>query len=153
MGDSRSNNADISTFALRLGISLSMTKLISGNWLWLLLVLLFSLCVLAVQPAKPVWVDECYTYYGVSHDSFDEFWRSMCCGVNFAPPPLLFSELVASTSPPILNRNPTDGKSGYDLCGSNLNLCCMQKALGDHALSYRLLYDFFTIRIALYASV
>ena len=67
-----------------------MTKLISGNWLWLLLVLLFSLCVLAVQPAKPVWVDECYTYYGVSHDSFDEFWRSMCCGVNFAPPLYFF---------------------------------------------------------------
>ena len=90
MGDFRSNNADISTFALRLGISLSMIKLICGNRLWLVLVLLFGLCVVAVQPAKPVWVDECYTYYGVSHDSFDEFWRSMCCGVNFAPPLYFF---------------------------------------------------------------
>jgi hypothetical protein len=31
-------------------------------------------------------VDECYSYYGVWHDSFSEFYNSMLSGINFSPP-------------------------------------------------------------------
>ena len=31
-------------------------------------------------------MDECYSYYGVWHDSFTEFYDSMLTGINFSPP-------------------------------------------------------------------
>ena len=35
---------------------------------------------------KAPWVDECYTYYGIWHDNFSEFYDSMLTGINFSPP-------------------------------------------------------------------
>ena len=35
---------------------------------------------------KAPWVDECYSYYGVWHDNFSEFYDSMLTGINFSPP-------------------------------------------------------------------
>ncbi len=42
---------------------------------------LLNLCLI-----KPVWVDECYTFYGSNHDSIYFFWDSMISGINFSPP-------------------------------------------------------------------
>ena len=42
--------------------------------------------VLHLQNLKAPWVDECYSYYGVWHDSFSEFYNSMLSGINFSPP-------------------------------------------------------------------
>jgi len=39
-----------------------------------------------LQTKKAPWVDECYSYYGVWHDSFSEFYDSMLTGINFSPP-------------------------------------------------------------------
>ena len=39
-----------------------------------------------LQTKKAPWVDECYTYYGVWHDNFSEFYDSMLTGINFSPP-------------------------------------------------------------------
>jgi hypothetical protein len=35
---------------------------------------------------KAPWVDECYTYYGVWHDTLGEVYSSMLTGINFSPP-------------------------------------------------------------------
>ena len=35
---------------------------------------------------KPIWVDECYTFYGVDHSSFASFFDSILSGINFSPP-------------------------------------------------------------------
>ena len=35
-------------------------------------------------------MDECYTYYGVWHESFGEFYTSMLTGINFSPPLFFF---------------------------------------------------------------
>ena len=47
-------------------------------------------------------MDECYTYYGVWHDSFGEFYSSMLTGINFSPPLYFlfnfFIQLVYPTS-------------------------------------------------------
>lgn len=42
--------------------------------------------MLFLQNLKAPWVDECYSYYGVWHDNFSEFYDSMLTGINFSPP-------------------------------------------------------------------
>ena len=42
--------------------------------------------MLYLQSLKAPWVDECYSYYGVWHDNFSEFYNSMLTGINFSPP-------------------------------------------------------------------
>ena len=46
----------------------------------------FLVCSLYLQKTKAPWVDECYTYYGIMHYSFDQFVVSICSGINFSPP-------------------------------------------------------------------
>ena len=46
----------------------------------------FASSVRQLQSLKAPWVDECYSYYGVWHDSFSEFYISMLTGINFSPP-------------------------------------------------------------------
>ena len=41
---------------------------------------------LYLQMGKAPWVDECYTYYGISHETFGSFFDSICSGINFSPP-------------------------------------------------------------------
>ena len=48
--------------------------------------LIFGVSVLYLQTLKAPWVDECYSYYGVWHDNFSEFYDSMLTGINFSPP-------------------------------------------------------------------
>ena len=48
--------------------------------------LIFTISVLYLQSLKAPWVDECYSYYGVWHDNFSEFYDSMLTGINFSPP-------------------------------------------------------------------
>jgi hypothetical protein len=40
----------------------------------------------AILEWKAPWVDECYTYYGINHDSFTSFSNSIGSGINFSPP-------------------------------------------------------------------
>ena len=51
-----------------------------------LFLLIFTVSVLYLQSLKAPWVDECYSYYGVWHDNFSEFYDSMLTGINFSPP-------------------------------------------------------------------
>jgi hypothetical protein len=46
----------------------------------------FLVGTIFLQTNKAPWVDECYTYYGITHDSWDGFFDSICSGVNFSPP-------------------------------------------------------------------
>ena len=43
-----------------------------------------SACYL--QSLKAPWVDECYTIYGVTHNSIFDFFPSITSGINFSPP-------------------------------------------------------------------
>ena len=47
---------------------------------------LFSCTTYLLIELKTPWVDECYSYYGVSHKNFSTFWDSISSGVNFSPP-------------------------------------------------------------------
>jgi hypothetical protein len=50
----------------------------------------FLACTIFLQTKKTPWVDECYTYYGITHDNWGEFVDSICSGVNFSPPLYFF---------------------------------------------------------------
>ena len=50
----------------------------------------FLVCTIFMQTKKTPWVDECYTYYGITHDNWGEFVDSICSGVNFSPPLYFF---------------------------------------------------------------
>jgi len=50
----------------------------------------FLVCTIFLQTKKTPWVDECYTYYGITHDNWDEFVDSICSGINFSPPLYFF---------------------------------------------------------------
>ena len=39
-----------------------------------------------VSAKHPMWLDEIYTYYGVAHGSFGDFYRSYLTNINAAPP-------------------------------------------------------------------
>src|SRR5215467_1257270 len=43
-------------------------------------------CTLIASHRMPMWLDELYTYYAISHDSFAAFLRSYRTGINGAPP-------------------------------------------------------------------
>jgi hypothetical protein len=51
---------------------------------------IFASVSLYLQTKKAPWVDECYTYYGILHDSFSEFTDSILSGINFSPPLYFF---------------------------------------------------------------
>ena len=59
---------------------------IKANLPLILILVIFSTSVLYLQGLKAPWVDECYSYYGVWHDTFGEFYSSMLTGINFSPP-------------------------------------------------------------------
>ena len=50
----------------------------------------FLVCTIFLQTKKTPWVDECYTYYGITHDNWGEFVDSICSGINFSPPLYFF---------------------------------------------------------------
>ncbi len=51
-----------------------------------LFLFIFVLLSFYLQTKKAPWVDECYTYYGVWHDNFSQFYDSMLTGINYSPP-------------------------------------------------------------------
>jgi len=61
-------------------------KLLNPSYLLALFLLIFAASVLYLQSLKAPWVDECYSYYGVWHDSFSGFYDSVLTGINFSPP-------------------------------------------------------------------
>jgi len=66
-----------------------MKGYIKGNKHFVMLFVIlffFASSVRQLQSLKAPWVDECYSYYGVWHDSFSEFYISMLTGINFSPP-------------------------------------------------------------------
>jgi hypothetical protein len=50
----------------------------------------FLVCTISLQTKKTIWVDECYTYYGITHNTWGEFVDSICSGINFSPPLYFF---------------------------------------------------------------
>ena len=66
--------------------SISLIKVLKPKYLLALFLLIYAVSVLYLQNLKAPWVDECYSYYGVWHDSFSEFYNSMLTGINFSPP-------------------------------------------------------------------
>ena len=63
-----------------------MEKIRKNFLLPAILIVAFFACALFLQTKKAPWVDECYTYYGISHNNWSEFVDSICSGVNFSPP-------------------------------------------------------------------
>jgi hypothetical protein len=66
--------------------SIFSIKVLKPKYLLALFLLIFAVSVLYLQSLKAPWVDECYSYYGVWHDNFSEFYNSMLTGINFSPP-------------------------------------------------------------------
>ena len=67
-----------------------MTKVRQYFVLPVLPIAAFLVCTIFLQSKKTPWVDECYTYYGITHDNWGEFVDSICSGVNFSPPLYFF---------------------------------------------------------------
>ena len=61
-------------------------KVLKPKYLLALFLLIYAASVIYLQGLKAPWVDECYSYYGVWHDRFSEFYNSMLTGINFSPP-------------------------------------------------------------------
>jgi len=66
--------------------SIFSIKVLKPKYLLALFLLIYAASVIYLQGLKAPWVDECYSYYGVWHDSFSEFYDSMLTGINFSPP-------------------------------------------------------------------
>ena len=66
--------------------SIFSIKVLKPKYLLALFLLIFAVSVLYLQSLKAPWVDESYSYYGVWHESFSEFYDSMLTGINFSPP-------------------------------------------------------------------
>ena len=71
-----------------------MNKLSTSQWALSLMLLAFSIITVYLQSKKCLWVDECYTYYGILHDSFLPFYDSITSGINFSPPLYFFINWV-----------------------------------------------------------
>ena len=77
--------------AWRLGSKLNIVSIVRS--LSVLLVLLgsaFTVCATYLIPHKAPWVDEMYTWYGIHHDNFGQFWDSIGSGINYSPPLYFF---------------------------------------------------------------
>ena len=61
-------------------------KPLKTRYILALFLLFFAVSVFYLQSLKAPWVDECYSYYGVWHDNFSEFYDSILTGINFSPP-------------------------------------------------------------------
>jgi hypothetical protein len=75
----------------RLGSKLNIVSVVRS--LSVLLVLLgsaFTVCAIYLIPHKAPWVDEMYTWYGIHHDNFGQFWDSIGSGINYSPPLYFF---------------------------------------------------------------
>ena len=70
--------------------TLTNTVLIKNKYLLFLVLATFLLTSYAILEWKAPWVDECYTYYGINHDSFASFINSIASGINFSPPLYFF---------------------------------------------------------------
>ena len=66
------------------------TVLNKTNYLFFAVLATFFLTSYAILEWKAPWVDECYTYYGVNHDSLASFSHSIGSGINFSPPLYFF---------------------------------------------------------------
>lgn len=54
-------------------------------YFFLFIVLYFWLSLIAAK-RKTVWVDECYSYFGIQHTNIYDLWNSILSGINFSPP-------------------------------------------------------------------
>ena len=70
--------------------SIFSINLLRTRYILALFLLIFALLVLYLQILKAPWVDECYSYYGVWHDNFPDFYDSILTGINFSPPLYFF---------------------------------------------------------------
>lgn len=80
-----------STLGWMIGMPTSTNPmLIKTKYLFFAVLAIFCLTSYAILEWKAPWVDECYTYYGINHDSFASFSNSIGSGINFSPPLYFF---------------------------------------------------------------
>lgn len=95
------------------------------------LLVIFSSFSLYLQTKKAPWVDECYTYYGVMHDSFSEFKSSICSGINFSPPLYFFFNWLIQLSYPLSIETLRVESLFWLLVGCFLCFATCRKAFGE----------------------
>ena len=100
-------------FDLRLSDRNISIKLLKPKYLLALFLLIFAVSVLYLQSLKAPWVDECYSYYGVWHDNFSEFYSSDSTGINFLSPTLFSIQFLPSTHFPNINRTTQNTKPSF----------------------------------------
>lgn len=76
------------------------TVVIKTKYLFFLVLATFLLTSYALLEWKVPWVDECYTYYGINHDSFASFSNSIESGINFSPPLYFFFNFLLHSAYP-----------------------------------------------------
>ena len=101
-----------------------------------LLVLLgsaFTICAIYLIPHKAPWVDEMYTWYGIHHDNFGQFWDSISSGINYSPPLYFFLNWIWQLFLP-LSLNALRAESLlWILGGTVLVYLTLRKQLGSAA--------------------
>lgn len=89
--------------------------------------------VLYLQSLKAPWVDECYSYYGVWHDNFSEFYDSILTGINFSPPLyFLFNFLIQLIFPTSIEQLRIQSLI-FIITGIILSFLLTRKIFGDVA--------------------
>ena len=73
-----------------MGFKLNMSVDRSLSFLLVLLGSAFTICAIYLIHHKASWVDEMYTWYGIHHDNFGQFWDSIGSGINYSPPLYFF---------------------------------------------------------------
>ena len=101
-----------------------------------LLVLLgsvFAICTIHLIPHKAPWVDEMYTWYGIHHDDFGQFWDSISSGINYSPPLYFFFNWIWQLLLP-LSLNGLRAESLLWILGGTVMVYLMlRKQLGSAA--------------------
>lgn len=80
---------------------------------------------------KAPWVDECYTYYGIWHDNFSEFYDSMLTGINFSPPLYFLFNFCLQLVFPISIENLRIQSLIWTLLGIILSFLTARKVIGQ----------------------
>jgi hypothetical protein len=94
-------------------------------------ILAFCVSAMHLQSFKAPWVDECYSYYGVSHDSFSEFFTSMLTGINFSPPLYFSFNFIIQLFLPISIDLLRIESALWSVLGTILTFLISRKAFGN----------------------
>lgn len=101
------------------------------NWILLISICIaFSICSVYLISNKTPWVDETYSWYGINHESFDEFASSITSGINYSPPLYFFINWIGQLFLSLTLDDLRFESLVFIIGGSYLIYCMLLKLLG-----------------------